>query len=202
MVSILGTLSLVAALLVLVMVIYSLIKGRIKQALLLFLALIGYGIAFLFLSFLLFFLPIPDYFARNLKIPEGIELHHPIEYGQECQPHVEMGLMLYTADIQSGLYRYSVFLPTIEEGHVYLRAFEITKNTALSVRRLREQSKMPVFNRSDSVARFTLPDQFIIYEGDPGNPYAARFEVWFVPENGDREYKLMERNFIIEGWRR
>jgi hypothetical protein len=43
---------------------------------------------------------------------------------------------------------------------------------------------------------------FTIYEGDWGKPYAARFEVWFIPDSGAPEWKLLERVFKIEGWQR
>lgn len=43
---------------------------------------------------------------------------------------------------------------------------------------------------------------FTIYEGDWDKPYAARFEVWFVPDSGKPERKLMEKVFKIEGWQR
>jgi hypothetical protein len=39
-----------------------------------------------------------------------------------------------------------------------------------------------------------------IYEGDWGKPYAARFEVWFKPDNGGNEQKLFQKNYKIEGW--
>jgi hypothetical protein len=42
----------------------------------------------------------------------------------------------------------------------------------------------------------------MIYEGDWGKPYAARFEVWFTPDAGGPERKLAERIFKIEGWQR
>ncbi len=35
-----------------------------------------------------------------------------------------------------------------------------------------------------------------------GQPYAARFELWFVPDSGQGERKLLERIFKIEGWQR
>ena len=43
---------------------------------------------------------------------------------------------------------------------------------------------------------------FTIYEGDWGKPYAARIEVWFRPDSGRTERKLMERVCKIEGWMR
>ena len=40
------------------------------------------------------------------------------------------------------------------------------------------------------------------YEGDWGKPYAARLEVWFTPDSGGPDRKLMEKTFKIEGWQR
>ena len=42
----------------------------------------------------------------------------------------------------------------------------------------------------------------MIGEGDWGKYYAARFEVWFDPDSGAPERKLLEKNFKIEGWQR
>ena len=39
-------------------------------------------------------------------------------------------------------------------------------------------------------------------EGDWGKPYGARFEVWFKADNENEEIKLLEKNFVIEGWMR
>jgi hypothetical protein len=38
--------------------------------------------------------------------------------------------------------------------------------------------------------------------GDWGMPYAARFEVWFAPESGGADRKLLEKVFKIEGWQK
>jgi hypothetical protein len=43
---------------------------------------------------------------------------------------------------------------------------------------------------------------FTIYEGDWGKPYSARFEIWFIPDNGGKERKLVEKNYKVEGWQR
>jgi len=43
--------------------------------------------------------------------------------------------------------------------------------------------------------------EFTIYEGDWGDKYGSRIELWYQPSDG-QEYKVEERNFIIEGWQR
>jgi hypothetical protein len=50
--------------------------------------------------------------------------------------------------------------------------------------------------------KFGTKKHFTIYEGDWGNPYAGKFELWFKPKNGGRERKLLTKNYIIEGWMR
>jgi hypothetical protein len=58
-----------------------------------------------------------------------------------------------------------------------------------------------VDNPTDTLSRFNTEESFTIYEGDWGNPYAARFEVWYRPNKGE-ERKLKSKNFKIEGWQR
>jgi hypothetical protein len=50
--------------------------------------------------------------------------------------------------------------------------------------------------------RFSNNGTITIYEGDWGKPYAARFEVWFKGNEDQRERKLMEKVYKIEGWQR
>lgn len=42
----------------------------------------------------------------------------------------------------------------------------------------------------------------MIYEGSWGDKYGARIELWFEPLNGSKDYKITERNYIVEGWMR
>jgi len=104
--------------------------------------------------------------------------------------------------MQPGIYRVAYLLNPGESGAVYLRAFEVTKETPLSVNRLEEASKTRMTWSADSAERFGAKAGFTIYEGDWGQPYAARFEVWFQPDSGKPERKLAERVFKIEGWQR
>ncbi len=85
---------------------------------------------------------------------------------------------------------------------IYLKAFEVTKNYPLSVDSLKEYSNEWVGWSNNPSELFFSNTNFTIYEGDWGKPYAARFEVWFVPDSGASERKLTEKVFKIEGWQR
>lgn len=103
---------------------------------------------------------------------------------------------------QPGIYTSEIRVNPGEPGRIYLKAFEITRDTPLSVSRLEESSNEFVGWSTDPRQQFFSNTNFTIYEGDWGHPYAARFEVWFVPDSGQRERKLIEQNFRIEGWQR
>ena len=45
-------------------------------------------------------------------------------------------------------------------------------------------------------------NEFVIYEGDWGKPYIARFEVWYKDEKSNNDSMIMCKNYIIEGWQR
>lgn len=104
--------------------------------------------------------------------------------------------------MQPGIYGVAYSLNPGEPGSVYLKAFEVTKGTALSADRLEAASKTRMTWSTETSERFGAKAGFTIYEGDWGKPYAARFEVWFKPDSGKTERKLVERIFKIEGWQR
>lgn len=104
--------------------------------------------------------------------------------------------------MQPGIYGVIYSLNPGEPGSVYLKAFEVTKGTPLSVDRLEGASKTRMTWSNEPSERFGAKAGFTIYEGDWGKPYAARFEVWFHPDSGKTERKLAERIFKIEGWQR
>jgi hypothetical protein len=104
--------------------------------------------------------------------------------------------------MQPGIYGVVYSLNPGEPGSVYLKAFEVTKGTPLSVDRLEAKSKTRMTWSADPSELFGAKAGFTIYEGDWGKPYAARFEVWFKPDSGKADRKLAERIFKIEGWQR
>ncbi len=100
----------------------------------------------------------------------------------------------------SGLYETELRINPGEPGLVYLKAFEVTHNTPLSRDGLREDSNERMGWSDNPDELFCGRSDITIYEGGPGQPYAARFEVWFVPDSGRPERKLLEQVFKIEGW--
>jgi hypothetical protein len=144
----------------------------------------------------------PDTYADNLKIPTNIQINQPDEQ-TEPDKIKKTDFFIYRS-FQSGLYTYAVWTRKIEKGKTYLKAFEVTKNDPLSVDKLKERSIIEVNNATDTIVKFVMKNekQFTIYEGDWRKPYAARFELWFKPDNGGKERKLLEKNYKIEGWQR
>lgn len=104
--------------------------------------------------------------------------------------------------MQGGIYDCYLWINPGESGMVYLKAFEVTKGTQLSADRLKERSNEWVGWSENPKELFFSNTHFTIYEGDWDQMYAARFEVWFVPDSGAPEKKLLERVFKICGWMR
>ena len=165
------------------------------------------------LSFMAMFGPDTDTFADNLKLPENVELEKPIDtkLGEnfevirpESTEHLskeKMDFQLYNS-FQPGLYEYDLWIDSNQSGKVFLKVYEITQEVQLSPSSVRERSVMRISNTNGNLEKFSTKDDFTIYEGDWGKPYGARFEIWFKPDNEKGEKKLMEQNYIIEGWMR
>jgi len=103
---------------------------------------------------------------------------------------------------QPGIYDSIMRANPGEPGMLYLKAVEVTTGTPLSVDRLKEKSNEWIGWSANPAELFFSNTNFTIYEGDWGKPYAARFEVWFTPDAGGSDRKLMEKVFKIEGWQR
>jgi hypothetical protein len=148
-----------------------------------------------------------DKWADNLEIPKNIVLDNPIDLTyiiahDDSVRNIKKDkpdLQIYNS-IQIGIYQYDFWFGKIDKGTIYLKAFEITHEKALSKKTLKEKSEIAVFNQSDSIMKFGSTKDFKIYEGDWGKPYAARFEVWYKSETNGQERKIFQKNFKIEGW--
>jgi hypothetical protein len=103
---------------------------------------------------------------------------------------------------QPGIYDSEILLNPGEPGMIYLKAFEVTRGTALSERKLKESTSEWVGWSDLPHEMFFATNNFTIYEGDWDQFYAARFEVWFVPYARGPERKLLEKVYKIEGWQR
>ena len=98
-----------------------------------------------------------------------------------------------------GTYRARIRCNPGTPGRVYLKAFEITRSYPLSADSLKTETNEWVGWSNDPQDQFLSETHFMIHEGDLGKSYGARFEVWFQPDGGAPERKLIERNFKIEG---
>ncbi|MBR5690588.1 MAG: hypothetical protein IKX46_01390 [Verrucomicrobia bacterium] len=113
---------------------------------------------------------------------------------KDAQPDI----ILYN-DFQGGIYNADIWCNPGEPGLLYLKAFEITQGTPLS------EDRMPNAKAGysgDPNEMFLREMGFTIYEGNWGQYYGARFEVWFKPDSDQPDRKLFEKNFKIEGWQR
>lgn len=99
-----------------------------------------------------------------------------------------------------GRYELEAWVNPGEPGAVAVRAFEFSTNTRLSPERITQRSRVRV---EAAVGESLLParTEFTIYEGNGGDDYAARIELWFTPDLG-RPRKLLERVYRVEGWMR
>jgi hypothetical protein len=132
---------------------------------------------------------VKDWSALVRLLPPGSICHGKPEF-QLCQPG-EPGVFDSVAWVNPG-----------EAGTTYLKAFEITQGTPLSVTNLMRYANERLGWSADPNELFFFNTHFLITEGDWGKPYGARFEVWFKPDSGEPERKLLERTFKIEGWMR
>jgi hypothetical protein len=104
--------------------------------------------------------------------------------------------------MQGGIYHVRGWVNPGAAGTVYLKVFEATSNTRLSSERIRARSQARIGFSVRPEERFRYQSEITIYEGDWGNFYPARFELWFVPDQAGPPQKLVERIFRVEGWQR
>lgn len=190
--------------------VYHFYKRKWKEGLLTIAILFG-GIIISSILFLIIATAIPmiegDKWADNLEIPKNIVLTNPIDLTyiishDDSVRNIKKNkpdLQIYNST-QKGIYQYDFWVGKIDKGTIYLKAFEITQEKALSKKALKEKSEIVILNESDSIMKFGTNKDFMIYEGDWGKPYAARFEVWHKSETNEQEKKIFEKNFKIEGW--
>ena len=153
------------------------------------------GFLFVFVSIIFTFSP-PDYYGANKEIPKDIEICEPVETEPTEKDFGEFDLVL-ASSFQPGIYNYFTNYKPTEKGNFYIKAFEVTSNDHLSAERMKISSKVSVENLEPKL----YSGEFTIYEGSWGDKYGARIELWFEPLKG-KDYKITERNYIVEGWMR
>lgn len=143
----------------------------------------------------------PDSFGKRHPIPEGMVYNIPLEdingfaEAQIDSLDTNSYLQIWGCWIR---YRYDFYYDSLPAGDIYLRCYEATDNIPLT---LSPNSSVQI----DSVYTFSKivdKQDFYIYEGDPGDYYAARIEVWHRDRKTLKERKLLEKIYRVEGWAR
>ena len=154
------------------------------------------GFLFFYVSIIFMYSP-PDYYGAHKEIPENIEIYEPIET-EPTEKELENFDLILASSFQPGIYNYYTDFQPTEIGSFYIKAFEVTSNDHLSAERMKNRSKVKV----ESLEPKLYFAEFSIYEGSWGDKYGARIELWFEPLNGNKDYKVTERNYVVEGWMR
>ena len=141
----------------------------------------------------------------NVEIPEKWNFEKPKLFLTNRQIdsleklHVEKNKILIIGNGYSGYDFYMWHKPT-EKGELYLKAYELTQNIQLSELTIRNRTKNEITELGNEYKLFT--GNTVIYEGTFENFYPTRFELWFKSESSGVEKKLIEKNYVIDGWDR
>ena len=127
--------------------------------------------------------------------------HPAMETVETLLPLPQTPCLKLAESAQPGIYSITIWLPkdARRDGHYEIRAFEYNTGTELSLERdptLKPESGYELANA------FVLenPD-FMVYTGDWGQYYGSRWQVWFVPNQGEKEL-VCEQLFLMQGWMR
>lgn len=153
-------------------------------------------VLFYWCSMLFLFSP-PDYYGADKEIPQDINFEEPLDRKPKQEDFDKYDLII-TYLGGSGVYSYYTDYSPKEKGYFFLKAFEITSNDWLSSEAIKKRSTIQV----ESMEPKVYEGEFTIYEGSSDYKYGSRIELWYQPANGNKEYKITERNYIVEGWTR
>lgn len=153
--------------------------------------------AFLFFSVSVYFaFSPPDFYGANKTIPKNIKFEIPAEK-ELTEKDLKQNDFSLASLSQPGIYNFYTNHQPKEAGYFYIKAFEINSNDRLSEDRMRKGSKIIV---EKPTAKIYI-GEFTIYEGSWGDKYGARIELWYHP-NTSSEFKVNQKNYIVEGWMR
>ena len=147
----------------------------------------------------------PDGFGKKHPIPDGLTYELPLsEDSCLTEPIDSLDANTYLTiwnGSQGGIYRYDFYYGPLPAGEIYLKCYEVTDDYQLSEYRLTKASWVR-FDTTTSFTKLVDKQQFTIYEGDWGDYYAARIEVWYKNAATGEEKKLVEKVYRVEGWMR
>lgn len=103
--------------------------------------------------------------------------------------------------IQRGIYLVGGVVNPGELGYVTVRAYRVRDGARLSEESMTRNSLEYVGFSTDPTIRFLYESEIQIDEGDSSMEFAAQFELWFHPDQGE-ERKLAETTSKIYEWQR
>ena len=154
------------------------------------------GIFFFMVSFYFGIMRV-DYYGANKEIPKNAGCESPLKNALNEKAIEENGLKANDIKLQGGYghYSYYVNFQPKEKGYLYIKAYEITSNDSISQDYLNDESAQIKIENLDQKFH---SGSFTIYKGNMGYKYCTRMELWYKPNN-KKEYKITQKNYIIEG---
>ena len=144
-----------------------------------------------------------DDFGMQHSIPENVEYNEPLQRWinvMENPDDISTRLQVKEGG-QGGIYQYCYHIPEgIDDGEIWLECYEVTDNTQLSSKSILEKTLQKV--TAEDSGKNSQPKEFVIYEGNWGEFYLARFEVWYIDYETRTKRKLTEKTYKVEGWMR
>lgn len=144
-----------------------------------------------------------DSFGKDHPIQEGMGYHETKEtFCEEDIDSTDVSTWLRVHDeFQPGIYEYQYFSSALPDGYIYLKCFEATENIPLSEDRIALKTKTTVDHHTafGPVGGYHV---FTVYEGDWGDYYAVRVEVWHHDTSTGSEHKVNEKIYRMQGWQR
>ena len=146
----------------------------------------------------------PDGFGKSHPIPEGLAYNHPLSTESDQSAAIDSldtETYLQVWEELHGHYMYDLYYGPLPAGDIYLRCFEATENIPLSEESILEESLVSR-GATTSFTQLVYRKKFTIYEGDWDDYYAARIEVWHKDVSTQKETKLSEKVYRVDGWMR
>ena len=147
----------------------------------------------------------PDGFARAHPIPEGLAYNLPLSIESDQSATIDsLDTETYFQvwkEYQGGMYMYDLYYTALPAGDIYIRCYEATKNIPLSEESILRESRLTI-NATTSFTQLVNKKRFTIYEGDWKDYYAARIEVWHKDASTQKETKLLEKVYRVDGYMR
>ena len=104
---------------------------------------------------------------------------------------------------QLGIYKVAAYANPGEDGFAYIKGYEMAKHHPLLIGHSLSDVKQHMGWSKNLKQNFLYHREITIYTGDWEHTYPACIELWFEPKDPKKpERKLVEANYMINGWER